>query len=116
MYLARGNQVSVETMEDIIVEASGSNITGPPGLHTYPEVLTLQWKNESDTVTLTLTNPKILQAANLVAVTNATIYGNPEYFRLSGNATLNVNIGGTNETESGPAVWRSIMHTSIWDI
>lgn len=32
MYLARGNQVSVETMEDIIVEASGSNITGPPGL------------------------------------------------------------------------------------
>jgi hypothetical protein len=38
-------------------------------------------------------------------VTNATIVGTPEYMRLSGNGTLNVNIDGNNETATTPAVW-----------
>ncbi|MGE5661704.1 MAG: hypothetical protein ACM3X1_05600, partial [Ignavibacteriales bacterium] len=61
--------------------------------------------NGSDTVKLSLTNPKIVRAASPIVVTNATIYGNPEYLRLSGNGTLNANIGGKNETTIGPAVW-----------
>jgi hypothetical protein len=42
----------------------------------------------------------ILKSFNPVVRTNATIFGNPEYLRLSGNATLNVNIAGKNETSS----------------
>jgi hypothetical protein len=38
-------------------------------------------------------------------VTNATILGNPEYMRFNGNGELNVNVGGVNETASGPIIW-----------
>jgi len=56
------------------------------------------------TVNLLFTNPKLIQAGSPVAVSNATIYGNPEYLRLSGNATLSVNLSGKNETASAPTV------------
>ena len=103
LYLARGNQVLVDTMRGVTIQGTG-NVTTPSG-HDYPEILKMHWQNGSDTVDLSLTNPKVIQAASPVFNTNATIYGNPEYFRLGGNATLSVNIGGVNETESGPAVW-----------
>jgi predicted secreted hydrolase len=105
IYLARGNQLIYDTMKDVTVQASGKNITDPSGAHNYPEILNLHWQNGTDTVNLALTNPKIVQAGSSVVCINATIVGTPEYLRLSGNGTLNVNIAGTNETVSGPAVW-----------
>ena len=62
------------------------------------------WQNGTDTVNLVFTNPKIVQAGSPVVRTNATIFGNPEYLRLSGKGTLNVNIAGNNETSSTPIV------------
>jgi predicted secreted hydrolase len=105
MYLARGNQVIYDTMRGVTSSASGENITDPSGAHTYPNILNLHWQNGTDTVNLALTSPKIVQAGSSVIRTNATIVGTPEYLRLSGNGTLNVNIGGKNETSSTPAVW-----------
>ena len=105
MYIARGNQVVYDIMKGVSVNASGRNITDTSGAHNYPETLNLHWQNGTDTVNLALTNPKIVQAGRSVVRTDATIVGTPEYLRLSGNGTLNVNIAGANETESGPAVW-----------
>lgn len=102
-YLAKGNQVLIQDMRHLTVQGTG-NITAPGG-HDYPKVLNFRWHNGSDTVKLSLTNPKIVRAASPIVVTNATIYGNPEYLRLSGDGTLNVNIGGKNETTTGPVVW-----------
>jgi len=45
-----------------------------------------------------------------VVNTNATIYGYPQYFRMEGKGTLNVQWNGTNETASAPAIWE-VMHT-----
>jgi hypothetical protein len=106
IYLAKGNgpsKVLVETMEGVTAHVSGGNITAPGGLHTYPRILTLQWKNGSNSATLTLTNPKIVVAVTPVVDTNATINGYPQYIRLSGTGTLNVNWAGSNE--SAPAIW-----------
>ena len=72
---------------------------------SYPKVLTLQWKNGSDSATLTLTDHKPISAVSPVVNTNATIYGNPEYIRLGGKGTLNVQWKETNETASAPAIW-----------
>ena len=66
-YLAKGNgpsEVLVETMQGVTAHASGKNYTSPSGVHTYPEVLTLQWKNGSNSATLTLTDPSIVAAEN----------------------------------------------------
>jgi predicted secreted hydrolase len=104
IYLAKGNQVLVESMKDVTVQGSG-NLTNPRAAHDYPEVLNFHWQNGSNTVDLSLTNPEIVQAGSPVIISNATIFGNPEYLRLSGNATLNVNFNGSNETATGPAVW-----------
>jgi hypothetical protein len=106
-YMAKGNGPSLvlaETMKDLTAHPSGGNISSPGG-HTYPKVLTLQWKNGSDSATLTLTDPKIISAVDPVVNTNATMYGNPEYMRLGGKGTLNVQWKGTNETASAPAIW-----------
>lgn len=105
-YLARGNgpsKVLVETMKGLTTIASGS-IPGPGG-HTYPKVLTFQWKNGSNSATLTLTEPKLIFSTTDAINTNATIYGTPEYQRLFGKGTLNVQWNGTNETASAPAIW-----------
>ena len=113
-YLAKGDgpsKVLVETMKDVTAHASGKNISSPGGLHTYPEILTLQWKNGSNSATLTLTNPSIVAAQNTIVNTNATIYGNPQYMRLQGTGTLNVQWEGSNETASAPAIWEvSYLH------
>lgn len=112
-YLARGNEPSkvlVETMQDVTAHASGKNITAPDGVHTYPEILILQWKKGSNSATLTLTNPTIVVSQNPVVNTNATISGNPLYNRLLGTGTLNVQWDGSNETASAPAIWE-VMYT-----
>ena len=73
-YLARGNgpsKVLVETMQDVTAHATGKNITAPDGVHTYPEILILQWKKGSNSATLTLTNPTIVVSQNPVVNTNA---------------------------------------------
>jgi predicted secreted hydrolase len=108
IYLAKGNgpsKVLVETMHGVTAHASGENITAPGGVHTYPKILSLQWKNGSNSVTLTLTNPSVITAASPVINTNATIYGYPQYMRLQGTGTLNVQWAGSNETASAPAIW-----------
>lgn len=104
MYLAKGNQVLVETMKGVTVQGKG-NLTDPRAAHDYPEILNFHWKNGSNSVDLSLTNPEVVQAGSPVIISNATIFGDPEYLRLSGNATLDVNFNGTNETATGPAVW-----------
>ncbi len=113
-YLAKGNgpsKVLVETMKDVTAHASGKNISSPGGLHTYPEILTLQWKNGTNSATLTLTNPSIIASPPTIVNTNATIYGNPQYMRLAGTGTLNVQWEGSNETASEPAIWEvSYLH------
>ena len=70
-YLAKGDgpsKVLVETMKDVTAHASGKNISSPGGLHTYPEILTLQWKNGSNSATLTLTNPSIVASPPLLLI------------------------------------------------
>ena len=113
-YLAKGNgpsEVLVETMQGVTAQASGRNITSPDGVHTYPETLTIQWKNGSNSATLTLTNPSVVSAVDPVVNTNATIYGTPQYMRLQGTGTLNVQWAGGNETASAPAIWEvSYLH------
>jgi hypothetical protein len=107
IYLAKGNgpsKVLVETMHSVTAHASGGNITLPGGVHTYPKILSLQWKNGSNSVTLTLTKPSIVSTLNPVVNTNATIYGYPQYTRLQGTGTLNVQWAGSNETASAPAI------------
>ena len=87
-YLAKGNgpsKVLVETMQGVTAHTSGKNFTSPSGLHTYPEILTLQWKNGSNSATLTLTNPKLVAHPPTVVNTNSSIYGSPEYMRFEGN-------------------------------
>ena len=113
-YLAKGNgpsKVLVETMQGVTAHTSGKNFTSPSGVHTYPEILTLQWKNGSNSATLTLTNPTIVAHPPTIVNTNATIYGTPEYMRIEGTGTLNVQWEGTNETASAPAIWEvSYLH------
>ena len=95
-YLARGNQVLINEMNHFTVHGSGG--------HDYPKTMNFHWQNGTDTINLVFTNPKIVQAGSPVVRTNATIFGNPEYLRLSGNGTFNVNIAGKNETSSTPIV------------
>ena len=113
-YLAKGDgpsKVLVETMRGVTAHASGNNLTSPGGFHTYPEILTLQWKNGSNSATLTLTKPLIVAEQSTIVNTNATIYGTPEYMRLEGTGTLNVQWDGTNQTASAPAIWEvSYLH------
>jgi len=108
IYLAKGNgpsKVLVESMQDVKVSTSGKNITAPGGKQTYPEVLTLQWKKGTNSATLTLTDPSIVVSKNPNINTNATSYGYPQYLRVQGTGTLNVEWEGSNETASAPAVW-----------
>ena len=113
-YLAKGDgpsKVLVETMQGVTAHASGKNFTSPSGEHTYPEILTLQWKNGSNSATLTLTNPTIIAHPPTIVNTNASIYGTPEYMRIQGTGTLNVQWDGSNETASEPAIWEvSYLH------
>jgi predicted secreted hydrolase len=107
-YLAKGNgpsKVLVETMHGVTAHISGKNITAPGGVHTYPEILTLQWKNGTNSATLTLTNPSVVSAVSPIVNTNATMLGYPEYIRLQGTGTLNVQWEGSNETASAPAIY-----------
>ncbi|MDW0192123.1 MAG: hypothetical protein QOC37_09355, partial [Nitrososphaeraceae archaeon] len=113
-YLAKGDgpsKVLVETMKGVTAQASGKNLTSPGGFHTYPEILTLQWKNGTNSATLTLTNPSIVASPPAIVNTNATIYGTPQYMRLAGTGTLNVQWEGSNETATAPAIWEvSYLH------
>jgi CrtC N-terminal lipocalin domain len=102
-YLAKGNQALIEDMHGLKVQGSGNNTS--PGGYNYPSQLIFNWQNGTDTVRLTLSDPKLIASGSSTAITNATVIGHPEYMRISGNGELNVNVAGTNETESGPIIW-----------
>lgn len=102
-YLAKGNQVLIEDMQHLSVQGSGNNTS--PGGHNYPTQLVFNWQNGTDSVRLTLTNPKLIASGSSTIDTNSTVIGHPEYMRISGNGALNVNVGGVNETESAPTLW-----------
>ena len=108
IYLAKGNgpsKVLVESMQGVNAHTSGKSIPAPGGVNTYPEVLTLQWKNGTNSATLTLTDPEVVVSRNPNTNTNASMYGYPQYLRLQGTGTLNVLWDGSNETASAPAIW-----------
>ena len=96
------HRLLVETMQGVTAHASGGNITAPGGVHTYPKILTLQWKNGTNSATLTLTNPSIITAQSPVINTNATMYGYPQYMRLEGTGTLNVQWNGRQRNSKRP--------------
>ena len=102
-YLAKGNQVLVEEMEHLTIQTAG-NRTAPDG-NTYPDRVNYHWQNGTNTVDLTLSDPRIIAQFNTVGVTNATTIGVPHYIRFLGTGELNVNIGGINETVSRPMIW-----------
>ena len=102
-YLAKGNQTLIEDMKYLTVQTA-DNRTAPNGV-VYPGHLVFSWKNGTDSVNLTLTNPTIISNVNTAAITNATSIGVPHYMRFKGTGTLNVNIAGVNETGSAPEIW-----------
>ena len=113
-YLAKGNgpsEVLVETMQGVTAHTSGKNFTSPSGVHTYPEELTLQWKNGSNSATLTLTDPSIIAHPPTIVNTNATIYGTPEYMRLAGTGTLNVQWDGATKQQAPLPSGKSVICT-----
>lgn len=84
---------------------ASDNQTYAPFNRTYPGLLELNYKIGSDTVNLSITDPKILSASNSILVTNTTTLGIPQYMRFSGTGELSVNMNGINETVSGPMTW-----------
>jgi hypothetical protein len=56
-------------------------------------------------VNLSLNNPKLVASGSSTVFTNATVIGNPEYMRISGNGTLKVKMAGNYDTLIGPLVW-----------
>ena len=113
-YLAKGNgpsEVLVETMQGVTAHTSGKNFTSPSGVHTYPEILTLQWKNGSNSATLTLTNPSIIAHPPTIVNTNATIYGTPEYMRIGGTVHLTVQWNGATKQQAPLPSGKSVICT-----
>jgi predicted secreted hydrolase len=104
LYLAKGNDILIGDTSLTTWKAS-ENQTYAPFNRTYPGLLELNYKNGSDTVNLSITDPKILSASNSILVTNATTLGIPQYMRFSGTGELSVNMNGINETVSGPMTW-----------
>jgi len=67
-------------MKHLTLQGSGNNTS--PGGHNYPSQLIFNWQNGSDTVRLTLSDPKLIASGSSTVVTNATVIGHPEYMRI----------------------------------
>lgn len=104
LYLAKGNNLLVGATSNMTWKAS-NNQTFATLHRTYPGLLDINYKNGSNTVTLSLTNPKILLPTNNILVTNATTLGSPQYMRFSGTGHLSINMNGKNDTASGLMTW-----------
>lgn len=111
-YLAEGNWVLIEDMKHLTAQRSGNNTS--PGGHNYPSQLIFNWQNGTDTVRLTLSEPKLIASGSSTTGAKSTIIGLPEYMRLSGNGELNVNVAGVYETESGPIIWGGQLWTLVF--
>jgi YVTN family beta-propeller protein len=87
------------------VQSSGSIVDGVIYDPVNDYIYAANAGSGTNSATLTLTNPSIITAASPVINTNATMYGYPQYMRLEGKGTLNVQWNGSNETASAPAIW-----------
>jgi hypothetical protein len=104
LYLAKGNNLLVGATSHMTWKAL-DNQTYAPLDRTYPGVLELHYKNGTDTANLSVTNPKVLFAANNIFVSNATTLGSPQYMRFNGTGHLSVNMNGKNDTATGPMTY-----------
>jgi hypothetical protein len=77
LYLAKGNNILVGATSHMACKAS-DNQTYAPLNRTYLGLLQLRYKNGSDMVNLSITDPKVFLASNNIFVTNATTLGSPQ--------------------------------------
>jgi len=111
-YVAKGNDTLLVGDTSLTTWKASDNQTYAPlsaTNRTYPGLLELNYKNGSDTVNLSVTDPKVLFDGRPIFVTNATTLGTPQYLRFSGTGELSVNMNSINETVSGPMTYELLF-------
>jgi hypothetical protein len=80
----------------------------------YPQRLDWRWQSDAGTVSLTLRDPQVIEAASLLGFLPAwkrrlaRLVANPYYFRFNADLELEVNLG-TPETVHGPALYEIML-------
>jgi hypothetical protein len=103
LMLAKDGKIMIKDTK-LMTWQTSQNQTTPSG-YTFPGVLDMHYQNGSDTVQISLSNPKVVHDSSPVDKVNATVVGNPHYMRLEVDAKMIVNVGGENATLEGPAVY-----------
>jgi hypothetical protein len=100
-----GSRLTVRE-EDMRTHESGKN---------YPGRLIFNWKDGDDSIDITLTNPEIIDARNLLTNfswlkrTIARLIVNPYYFRFKADTEISIDFKGMKESRNENTIFESMM-------
>ncbi len=107
--LAKGNKILIEDGEPLVLELSDFKLHSSK--HKYPNKLIFKWIKGNNKVIITLTNPKIIEAASLLSSLPkwkqfiARIFVNPYYFRFNAKIKLEINYKDIKTVKTGTTLY-----------
>ncbi len=107
--LAKGDRILIEDGNPLTLELS--DFTLHSSKHKYPNKLVFKWKKGNDKVIITLTNPRIIEAATLLGSFPkwkqfiARIFVNPYYFRFESEVKLEINYKDIKTVKTGSTLY-----------
>jgi hypothetical protein len=81
----------------------------------YPGILNFNWKDGSDSIVITLSNPDLIDARNLLAGfpwlkrTIARLIVNPYYFRFNAETEIRIDFKGIRDSRKEKAIYECMM-------
>ena len=108
---------------DQILTGDGSRLTlqennfipHTPSAKTYAKDLKFHWQDKGETITITTSNPEVIDARSLLADLPffkrklARIFTNPHYFRFNAETEIDVNFGGIRDMIKEKALYEIMM-------
>ncbi len=111
--LAKGDEVITDDLLPLRLETSG-DVPGP-GHQTYPTQLVWSWRTDEGRVTMTVTNPTMIEALDMTEGEPEWkrplihLFEHPMYYDFNADMELAIDLKGIKETVTGRTLYEKMM-------
>lgn len=111
--LAKGDKILTGDGSKLVMKAA--DFVPHPGGRAWPREVDFHWQDNSDSIHLSLRQPKLIEAISLLASFPAwkrmliRLFANPYYLRFNAELVLSIHLGSLHATERGPALFEIMI-------
>jgi hypothetical protein len=111
--LAKGSEIMIGDGAPLSMQTG--DFVQYPGGRKYPKEVDIHWQKDEETVHLTLRNPRVIEAVNLLMAFPAwqrpllRLFSSPYYFRFNADLEMSINVNNIKTIERGKTLFEIMI-------